>query len=58
MCVTVQRHREKILLTHHFCGSVVVLVRTMYLGDLKVLMVFRIATFLLCQIYVGGSWFF
>ena len=38
----------KVPLTHHH-GSIMVLKRTMYLGDLKVLRVFRIATIPLCQ---------
>ena len=48
VCVTAQSHRGKVPLTQHH-GSIMVLKRTMYLGDLKVLRVFRIATFPLCQ---------
>ena len=48
VCVTVQRHREKVPLTH-LHRSIMVLKRTMYLGDLKVLKVFRIVTILPCQ---------
>ena len=52
MCVTVQRHREEVPSTHH-CGSIMVLKRTIHLGDLKVLRVFRIATIPLCQNFRG-----
>ena len=54
MCVTIQRHRVKVPLTHHH-ESIMVLKRTMYLGDLKVLRVFRIATTLLCQNLRGSQ---
>ena len=48
MGITVLSHQRKVPLTHHH-GSIMVLKRTMYLGDLKVLRVCRIATIPLCQ---------